>query len=208
MVELLLDNNIRDLLFIPMILMIFLLGFLKNYLFQLYAPMNPIIAKKRKTISACELKLEEREEENFFENAIIKARDAEPSYDSIATRATTLMANAHLLEKKSYLIRKAIYLDAEKGLFNKIKPTVNMGQMLNPATMMDSMMQGMYNSVYFMVILGGFGMLFSGFIIAKTPFALTSNFKPMLQQGMNNVFLDVSYVSTMSLYEYYTGCFC
>ena len=118
---------------------------------------------------------------------------------SIVSRGQALQANSSVLEKSSYLHRKAIFIDPERGLMMANKPTASMAMALNPSTMMDSMMQGMVSSVYYLVIISGFSMMFSGFIIAKLPFVVTSNLKLMLQQGITNGMVDISYISTMSL---------
>jgi Integral membrane protein EMC3/TMCO1-like len=118
---------------------------------------------------------------------------------AISSRGANVIANSDFIEKASYLQRKAIFIDQDKGLYSIYKPSLNMANMLNPTNMMDSMMQGMFSSVFFFAILG-FGSLFSGFIIAKLPFVVTTNFKPMLQQNINNPILDTAYVSTSSLY--------
>ena len=41
---------------------------------------------------------------------------------------------------------------------------------------------------------------FTGYIVGKVPFPLTQKFRDMLQRGVENVALDVKYVSALSLY--------
>ena len=81
MAELILDPNIRDFLFVPLIILLFLLGSLKNYLMKVFSPVNPLVAKKRKTVSYSKLKLEEKEKEDLFNSLISKAVDQEHTYE-------------------------------------------------------------------------------------------------------------------------------
>jgi hypothetical protein len=81
MAELILDPNIRDFLFVPLIILLFLLGSLKNYLMKVYSPANPLVAKKRKTLSYSKLKLEEKEKEDLFNSLLTKGVEIEHTYE-------------------------------------------------------------------------------------------------------------------------------
>jgi hypothetical protein len=81
MAELVLDPNVRDFLFVPLIILLFLLGSLKNYVMKVYSPANPLVSKKRKEISFSKLKLEEKEKEDLFNSLIAKVVDQEHTYE-------------------------------------------------------------------------------------------------------------------------------
>ena len=72
--------------------------------------------------------------------------------------------------------------------------------MENPSGMMDMMKTNMTMMVPNMVMMGWISYFFSGFVIVKIPFSLTSGFRDMLQRGVNLSSLDVSYVSSLSWY--------
>merc|ERR1712014_125125 len=63
---------------------------------------------------------------------------------------------------------------------------------------------GMKNQMVFMVLQGGLGYwvshMFSGFLVAKTPFPLTFQFKSMLQRGVEVSSLEPGYVSSLCWY--------
>merc|ERR1719158_1565383 len=68
-----------------------------------------------------------------------------------------------------------------------------------------SMAMGMMkNQMVFIVLQGGIGYwvshLFSGFLVAKTPFPLTFQFKSMLQRGVEVSALEPGYVSSLCWY--------
>merc|ERR1712232_549276 len=69
-----------------------------------------------------------------------------------------------------------------------------------------AMMGMMKNQMVFMVLQGLTGYwvshLFSGFLVAKTPFALTFQFKGMLQRGVDVQALEPGYVSSLCWYMF------
>ena len=72
--------------------------------------------------------------------------------------------------------------------------------MTDPNMMTDMMKKNMVMFVPNVVMLPWLSYFFSGFVIAKFPFPLTSRFRTMLQRGIELSTLDVTYVTSLSMY--------
>jgi hypothetical protein len=73
-------------------------------------------------------------------------------------------------------------------------------EMPSPFTAMEGMKGNMAFMVQNMVMMQAIQHFFSGFILLKVPFSLTTGFKQMFQKGLEMVQLDTSYVSSVSWY--------
>uniref|UniRef100_A0A8C9LE57 ER membrane protein complex subunit 3 n=1 Tax=Pavo cristatus TaxID=9049 RepID=A0A8C9LE57_PAVCR len=102
---------------------------------------------------------------------------------------------------QSFLTRKYYFNNPEDGFFKKTKRKVVPPSPMTDPTMLTDMMKGNVTNVLPMILIGGWiNMTFSGFVTTKVPFPLTLRFKPMLQQGIELLTLDASWVSSASWY--------
>lgn len=176
-----LDSAIRDYVLIPIFLVVILTSVLRSNLNRIFGQ-----AKQTKPPELGELR-----------------------FLSLFSRVNFFKANMNILSPESFANKKAMYInknDKKKGLLLAEAP-----QQLSA---MEKMMQqnqdpsaalGMVkNQFMFLGVHGTLGYwvshLFSGFLVAKTPFPLTFKIKGMLQRGVDVAALDTSYVSSLSWY--------
>jgi hypothetical protein len=168
-----LDSNIRDYVLLP----IFLVVLMTNIL--------------RTNLLTC-LKAE----------AKVDMKDVK--HNNLVARSKMLKAGANFLSEKVLAKRKAYFIKKDVGAL--MKPPKKADPMAQLSAGPDPMMaMGMLkNQMVFIVIQGGIGYwvshLFSGFLVAKTPFPLTFQFKGMLQRGVEVSALEPGYVSSLCWY--------
>eukprot|EP00440_Ansanella_granifera_P061596 gb/GFBE01066778.1/.p1 GENE.gb/GFBE01066778.1/~~gb/GFBE01066778.1/.p1 ORF type:complete len:261 (+),score=65.66 gb/GFBE01066778.1/:1-783(+) len=123
-------------------------------------------------------------------------------------RCKMLRAASHFLTEKAFKTRKAYYVKKDVGVLVKCPP--------KPKDPMEALQQGngdpmaamgmMKGQMVFMVSQGLLAYwvshLFSGFLVAKTPFPLTFQFKGMLQRGVEVTALEPGYVSSLCWYMF------
>uniref|UniRef100_A0A8C5XI96 ER membrane protein complex subunit 3 n=1 Tax=Microcebus murinus TaxID=30608 RepID=A0A8C5XI96_MICMU len=106
-----------------------------------------------------------------------------------------------LIRSRSFLTREYYFNNPEDGFFKKTKRKVVLPSPMTDPTMLTDMMKGNVTNVLPLILIGGWiNMTFSGFVTTKVPFPLTLRFKPMLQQGIELLTLDASWVSSASWY--------
>ncbi|XP_019328982.1 PREDICTED: ER membrane protein complex subunit 3 [Aptenodytes forsteri] len=119
----------------------------------------------------------------------------------VLIRSRVLRENGKYIPKQSFLTRKYFFNNPEDGFFKKTKRKVVPPSPMTDPTMLTDMMKGNVTNVLPMILIGGWiNMTFSGFVTTKVPFPLTLRFKPMLQQGIELLTLDASWVSSASWY--------
>jgi hypothetical protein len=123
-------------------------------------------------------------------------RDVDIRVRSALSRANKLKANFMYISERGFKLRKAFFCN-ENGFFNQ-KFENKAADVMNPNMMGDMLKKNLLNGLYYLLVFGGVGYLFSGFILLKLPFGLTQKFRSMLQQGLNLPDVDVSYVSAIS----------
>jgi hypothetical protein len=115
-------------------------------------------------------------------------------------RAQILRTNANYIPKASFENRKRFFTDPERGLLHKNIPSNTLSAMADPNNMMEMMKGNIASIVPNMLMLGWVSYFFAGFVIAKFPFPLTPSFREMVQRGIELSSLDVSYVTSASMY--------
>lgn len=136
---------------------------------------------------------------------------SELKFLALFQRAARFRMHRNWLSSNSFESKKALFLNPSGK-----KGPVGLLQAEAPAQLsaMEKMMQqnqdpsqalNMVKSQFmFLGLHGGLGYwvshLFSGFLVAKTPFPLTFKIKGMLQRGVDVAALDTSYVSSLSWY--------
>jgi hypothetical protein len=181
-----LDSSIRNWVFIPITLITISVNLIMKYLNFILnqggAKVNPSNTTERSS--------------QFEFNKEISGRDADIKIKSAINRTTKLRSNFMHISDRGFNTRKAFFCN-EGGFFSQ-KFENKPADMMNPNMMGDMLKKNVVNALYYIVVFGGIGYMFSGFILLKLPFGLTQKFRSMLQQGLNLPDVDVSYVSAIS----------
>merc|ERR1719401_1162741 len=122
-------------------------------------------------------------------------------------RCRLLKQNANFLVERAFRSRKAYFIKKDQGVLVKSPPKAKDPMEALSAAQDPTMMMGMMkNQMFFMVSQGVLAYwvshLFSGFLVAKTPFPLTFQFKSMMQRGVEVQSLEPGYVSSLCWYMF------
>ncbi|ELU12104.1 hypothetical protein CAPTEDRAFT_175793 [Capitella teleta] len=170
MAELLLDSDIRIWVFLPIVLITFLVGIIRHYVATLMT--------SEKTVEIQQIK---------DSQALIRSR--------MLRENGKFLPRASFEMRKHYFNNK----DDGYFATQKREPVVK-NPMTDPTMMADMMKGNVTNVIPMIVIGGWINWAFSGFLTTKVPFPLTLRFKPMLQRGVELSALDASWVSSASWY--------
>merc|ERR1711971_1035644 len=128
----------------------------------------------------------------------------------ILTRSQKTVAANCLLTNRGWHMRRHWFLKGnnEGQLFERENDTQEnpmdalqkSNPMMNPANMGDMLKGNLFMMIVTPVQFGFINYFFTGYIVGKVPFPLTQKFREMLQKGVENVTLDVKYVSSLALY--------
>ena len=168
--ELALDPAIRDWVLIPIVLIMFFMGLVRNNVTQLL----------RKDVPA-------KREQVQQNNQLMRARRlrANAQYIPVAAFAA----------RKQFFVNKD-----NGVFMQKMEAPNPMSAMQDPNVMMNMMQGNFAMMLPQMLMMGLVNYFFSGFVLGKIPFPLTPSFKGMLQRGINLTTLDTAYVTSMSWY--------
>ena len=180
--ELMLDPAIRDWVLIPIVIVMYLMGILRNNVSKVL----------RKDVPP--------------DTALIKNNNLLNRARRLRANAMFIPKNS-FLSRRAFLCEEPI-LDPKgkkvKGTGGPLKQEQDkpdpMKMMQDPNVMMNMMQGNMAMMVPQMAMMGIINYFFSGFVLGKIPFALTPSFKGMLQRGISLTTLDTSYVTSMSWY--------
>ena len=168
--QIMLDPSIRDWVLIPIVLIMFLMGILRNNVTKMM----------RKDVVPDEKQVKNN-------NQLMRARRLRAN--------AAYIPHVSFTARKHYFCDKATGVLAQK--FDAPNP---MAAMQDPSVMMNMMQGNMAQMVPQMAMMGIVNYFFSGFVLGKIPFPLTPSFKGMLQRGINLTTLDTAYVTSMSWY--------
>lgn len=170
--DLLLDPSIRVWVFLPIIVITFLVGIVRHYVSLL------ITSQKKVTLQQVQ-----------DSQSLIRSRFLREN-GKFLPRPSFLMRKAFFNAEETGLFKIAA----------KRPATAQPNPMSDPAMMTD-MLKANVTNVLPMILIGGWiNWTFSGFVTTRVPFPLTLRFKPMLQRGVELVSLDASWVSSASWY--------
>lgn len=167
------DSKIRDYVLLPIFIVVVLTSALRSNLLTIFKADTKVDLKEAKT-------------------------------NNLLARSRKLRESANYLGEKAFKARKAYFIKKDVGVL--MKPPKAKDPMQQLAAGPDPMMaMGMLkNQMVFVVLQGALAYwvshLFSGFLVAKTPFPLTFQFKSMLQRGVEVASLEPGYVSALCWY--------
>ena len=168
--ELMLDPAIRDWVLIPIVIIMFLMGILRNNVTKVL----------RKDVPP-------KPEQVLQNNQLMRARRLRAN--------ATFIPHAAFAGRRHYFCDKGSGI-----LMQKMEALNPMAAMQDPNMMMNMMQGNMAMMVPQMAMMGIVNYFFSGFVLGKIPFPLTPSFKGMLQRGISLTTLDTAYVTSMSWY--------
>jgi hypothetical protein len=151
---------------------------------------------------------------NLLKSAPKNATKVQQRTQSSLRHTSTLKSGAvHFLTTSRFEARKAAYPELLKDQAEWIETYIEEKENAAAAAVEDddaempspfAALEGMKGSMAFMVqnmvMMQAIQHFFSGFILLKVPFSLTTGFKQMFQKGLEMVQLDTSYVSSVSWY--------
>lgn len=181
--ELLLDQKIRDWVLIPIFLSSLLVGLGRQYAASLLSKSTTISAPKPQEL------------------LVQRAKFA-------LARARRFRANSFVLTNSRFQQKRALFNAPKTGVIcakpvvegEENQPAAPVNPMQNPDMMANMTKQQLTSMGPQMAMMGFVSYFFTGFVICRVPFPLTNGFREMLQKGVVLQSLDVSYVSSLSVY--------
>uniref|UniRef100_A0A6G1S7C0 ER membrane protein complex subunit 3 n=1 Tax=Aceria tosichella TaxID=561515 RepID=A0A6G1S7C0_9ACAR len=169
--DLLIDPDIRVWVFLPIVVITFLVGVLRNYV--------TILLMSTKKVDLQQIQ---------DSQALIRAR-------LLRENGKYLPKSSFLMRRHFFNNPETGYLTLAKN-----RPSTQPNPMNDPTMMSDMLKNNLTNMLPTILIGGWINWTFSGFVTTRVPFPLTLRFKPMLQRGIELASLNSSWVSSASWY--------
>jgi hypothetical protein len=170
--DLLLDPAIRIWVFLPIILITFLVGIVRHYASLLMATQKKVTLQQVQD-----------------SQSLLRSRYLRENGKYIP-RQGFLMRKAFFNQEETGLFKIAAK-----------RPAAAQPNPMSDPAMMTDMLKSNVTNVLPMILIGGWiNWTFSGFVTTRVPFPLTLRFKPMLQRGVELMSLDAAWVSSASWY--------
>lgn len=203
-----LDARIRDYVFIPLVMLMVGVQLLRiTAMRYLNAPSNKLLNPAKLSLGSlqgtyfekdADIQRELPAEPIDVKKCLEEGTTSDNKEGMALARSMRIRKNAEWLPEQAVKTRKAFYCNKPDGYLHKKVEVANpMNMMANP-DMMNNMLRQNIQGVVQMMMFSVIGSIFQGFITAQLPFPLGHKFKQMLQQGLNVVALDATYVSSMS----------
>uniref|UniRef100_A0A914LFS4 ER membrane protein complex subunit 3 n=2 Tax=Meloidogyne TaxID=189290 RepID=A0A914LFS4_MELIC len=171
MTELLLDPSIRTWVFVPIVIITFLVGILRHYIFLLF------LGKKKGDLQSVK-----------DGHLLMKARLLRENGRFLPSNSFGMRKHWLADEQNGQLLKRVE------------KQSSQPNPAFDPSMMTEMLKGNMLNMIPMIFIGGWINWTFSGFVTTKVPFPLTLRFKPMLQRGVDLMSLDAAWVSSASWY--------
>ncbi|RZF44710.1 hypothetical protein LSTR_LSTR000662 [Laodelphax striatellus] len=158
MAELLLDTNIRGWVFLPIVVITFLVGILRHY-------VSLLLSTQKKA-------------------ELQQLQDSQVMISSRVLRENGkyIQRQAFQMRRHFFNNEETGYFKTQKRV------AVTQNPMADPSLMTDMLKGNITNVLPMIMIGGWINWMFSGFVTTKVPFPLTLRFKPMLQRGVELIF--------------------
>jgi len=182
---LVLDPSIRDWVLLPIFIVMFGQGLLRQYLTFLMRDEKVVQVDALRTGQTLRRSQRLRAYASFLPWESWRARRKFMLTHALADPSTKPPRNNNNNNK-----------DGEEG--EESSSQASPAQQQDPMAMVGMMKQNLMTVLPNMLMMGWVSYFFSGFVLVKLPFPLTDRFKSMLQRGISLQNLDVSYVSSLS----------
>ena len=169
--DLLIDPDIRVWVFLPIVVITFLVGVLRNYV--------TILLMSTKKVDLQQIQ---------DSQALIRSR-------LLRENGKYLPKSSFMMRRHFFNNAETGYLTLAKN-----RPSTQPNPMNDPTMMSDMLKNNLTNMLPTILIGGWINWTFSGFVTTRVPFPLTLRFKPMLQRGIELASLNSSWVSSASWY--------
>ena len=110
------------------------------------------------------------------------------------------LKNASFLPSKSFNKRFEELAHPRTGFLTQFTKNAELEKALNSALARQNIVQHLVNILPNFLLLSLVSNIFSQVVIARIPFALPENLRPLLQHGVDLPALDVSYATSLSMY--------